>query len=61
MRVHYMPQWLPATFEPTKKLAKARKQFTSEDAAETPSEVYAPRPSDILDEDEEGQHTDILA
>lgn len=61
MRIHYIPQWLPPTFEPTRKPAKARKQFYSEDATETPAEASTPRPSDILDEDEEAQHTDILA
>ena len=61
MRVHYMPQWLPASFEPVKKPVKPRKYFHSEEAAETEAGTKSPRPSDILDEDLDDQHTDILA
>ena len=61
MRVHYMPQWLPASFEPIKKSIKPRKYFHSKEAAETETDTRSPRPSDILDEDQDGHHTDILA
>ena len=64
MRIHNIPQWLPLTFEPVKKANKPRKHFESEETfetSETSAQTRAPRPSDILDEDQEGQHTDILA
>lgn len=34
MRIHYIPQWLPVSFEPVKKPIKPRKYFHSEDAAD---------------------------
>jgi hypothetical protein len=61
MRIHYTPQWIPASFEPKKKAANPRKRFHTEEAATTVADVGSPRPSDIHDEDPEGQHTDILA
>ena len=61
MRVHYMPQWLPASFEPVKKPAKPRKFFHSEEAIELETDIRSPRPSDVLDEDQDEPHTDILA
>ena len=39
---------------------KPRKHFRSEEAAESATDTRSPRPSDILDEDLDGQHTDIL-
>jgi hypothetical protein len=61
MRIHYIPQWLPASFEPVKKPIKPRKYFHSEEAAETQANTGSPRPSDILGDDPNEQHTDILA
>ena len=61
MRIHYIPQWLPASFEPVKKPIKPRKYFHSEEASEPDANTGSPRPADILDEDLDGQHTDILA
>jgi hypothetical protein len=56
-----MPQWLPASFEPVKKPAKPRKFFHSEEANELETDIRSPRPSDVLDEDQDEPHTDILA
>jgi hypothetical protein len=61
MRIHYSPQWIPASFEPTKKPAKPRKHFHTEETPTTEADIGPPRPSDIQDDDPEGHHTDILA
>jgi hypothetical protein len=61
MHIHYIPQWLPASFEPVKKPIKPRKYFHSEEPAETETDTRIPRPSDILDEDLPEPRTDILA
>jgi len=61
MRIHYVPQWIPASFEPTKKADKPRKRFLTEETATTDTDIGSPPPSDNEDEDPERQHTDILA
>ena len=61
MRIHYVAQWLPASFEPVKKPIKPRKYFNSDGAAEPEANKGSPRPSDILDEDLDELRTDILA
>jgi hypothetical protein len=61
MRIHYMPQWVPASFEPIKKPVKPRKHFHSEEAAETETNTRSQRPSNIFDEGLEDQCADILA
>jgi hypothetical protein len=60
MRIHYLHQWIPASFGPIKKPVKLRKYFHSKEAAETETDTRSPRPSDIFDEDLDDQHTDIL-
>jgi hypothetical protein len=40
---------------------KPRKHFHSEETSESEKDTRSPRPSDILDEDLDDQHTDIFA
>lgn len=62
MRVHPMPLWIPIAPPPVKKAEKPRKFFHTDEAAELSNTETRPvRPSDILDEDIQEQHTDILA
>jgi hypothetical protein len=62
MRIHYMPQWVPVSFQPVKKAVKPRKFFHTEEASETAeSGNYAPPISSLLDEETEDKRTDIFA
>jgi len=62
MRIYYIPPWAPVPFEPARKPVKPRKFFDSDDTTETADATpSAPRHSDIMNEELEEQHTDILA
>jgi hypothetical protein len=62
MHIHPIPLWIPMATPPVKKAEKPRKFFRTEEATEsTGAETQPPRPSDILDEEFQGEHTDILA
>jgi len=62
VHIHAIPLWFPIETPPVKKAEKPRKFFRTEEATESNNaEVQRSRPSDILDEDFQEEHTDILA
>lgn len=61
MPIHYIPQWLAASFESVKKTIKPRQYFHIDDAAEPEANKGSPRPSDNFDEDLDEPRTDNLA
>jgi hypothetical protein len=62
MHIHALPPWIPIATPPVKKAEKPRKFFHTEEARESSSAAtQPPRPSDILDEEFQGQQTNILA
>ena len=62
MHFHAIPPWFPIAAPPVKKAEKPRKFFHTEEATESSSaEMRPPQPSDILDGEFQGEHTDILA
>jgi len=62
VHIHAIPLWFPLATPPVKKAEKPRKFFHTEALTESSNaEAQRPRPSDILDEEFQEEHTNILA
>jgi len=63
LRFHAITPWIPIVAPQVKKAEKPRKKFLHTDEATRSSgaEMQPPELSDILDEEYQREHTDILA